>query len=411
MRRKALRLLRIFFVSSYAPRRCGIATFASDLVRALSQIDGKTPGQNKALRVVALTDTPQGYNYPREVSFEINDQKRPDYRKAAQFLNVSDAQVVFLQHEFGIFGGENGAYILDLLGRLEKPVITTLHNVPKEPQQNQYDTLRAICHHSTFVVVLTKKTLDFLKNAYGIPRKKILVIPHGAPDVPFFDPCGYKAQIQAGGRPLILTFGLITPNKGIEVAIEAMVQVARELPEALYLVVGSTHPRFLRQFGEEYRRYLEKRVSQHGLEKQVLFHNEFFSYPTLITYLAAADIYLTPYRSVDQVSSGTLTQALACGKAIVSTPYRYAQELLDNDRGCLVPFGDAKAMAEEIIYLLKNKSKRDSLRRRAYRFGRRMIWPRVARAYLDVCKKALWAKREAAARDRPDKQMHLAHRI
>lgn len=379
----------VFFVSSYPPRRCGIATFTYDLMSAVSELQEKAPGQNKIARVVALTDVPQGYHYPKEVIFEINDQQRPDYREAAHFLNFSDAEVVCLQHEFGIFGGENGIYILDLLKDLKKPVITTLHRVVKEPQKEQYDILRALCHYSIFVVVLTKKAVEFLKNVYGIPRKKILMIRHGAPDVPFFNPSEYKAQLQAEGRPLMLTFGLITPNKGIETAIEAMVFVAQEFPEVLYLVVGATHPRFLRQFGEEYRRSLEKKVRQYGLEKQVVFHNEFVSPRMLITYMAAADIYLTPYRSREQISSGTLTQALVCGKAIVSTPYWYAQELLANERGRLVPFGDAKTMAEEIIYLLKNESTRETLRRRAYQFGRRIIWPRVARAYLAVFKRAL----------------------
>lgn len=381
--------LKVFFVGSYPPRRCGIATFTYDLRSAVSELQEKTPGRNKNLPVVALTDVPGGYHYPQEVTFEINDQQRPDYREAADFLNFSDAEVVCLQHEFGIFGGESGVYILDLLRDLKKPVVTTLHRVLKQPPKGDYDIVRGISRHSTVVVVLTQKAFQFLKNVYGIPREKILMIHHGAPNVPFFNPSEYKAKVQAEGRPLILTFGLINPNKGIETAIEAMVSVAQEFPEVLYLVVGATHPRFVRHFGEEYRRFLEKQVRQQGLEKQVRFRNEFLSPDELITCLAAADIYLSPYRSREQISSGTLTQALACGKAIVSTPYWYAQELLANERGCLVPFGDAKTMAQEIICLLKNESKRETLRRRAYQFGRQMIWPRVARAYLAVFGKVL----------------------
>jgi len=249
--------------------------------------------------------------------------------------------------------------------------------------------VRAISQRSTFVVVIAQKALDLLRDVYGIPPEKIVMIRHGAPDVTFLDPSEHKAHIQAKGRPVILTFGLISPNKGIETAIEAMDLVAREIPEVLYIILGVTHSKVIERFGEKYRHFLENLVRKEELEKQVVFHNEFVSPNDLSTFLAAADIYLTPYRSKEQLSSGTLTQALAYGKAIVSTPYPYAQGLLDNGRGRLVPFGDPRAMAQEIIYLLQNESERSALRRKAYLFGRRMIWPKVARDYLKIFARTL----------------------
>lgn len=389
MRKNQLKFPRIFFVSSYPPRRCGIATFTFDLVRAVSELQGPTGDQRRIPLVAALNDIAEGYDYPQEVVLEINQQQPLDYRKAADFINSSPAQVVCLQHEFGIFGGRSGIYILDLLENLKKPVVTTLHRMLRAPDREEFDVLRSVCRCSTFVVVLAKRAVEFLKEIYGVPREKIFMIHHGAPNVPFFSPSQYKDKIEAQGRPLILTSGLINPNKGIETAIEAMVLVARELPEVLYLILGATHPRVLRGFGEKYRLSLERRVAESKLRKQVRFQNRFVSSDELFTYLAAADIYLTPYPSKEQISSGTLTQALAFGKAVISTPYWYAQELLAYGRGCIIPFGDVRAMAEEIIYLLKNDRERDALRRKAYQFSRRLIWPRVARAYLALFRRAI----------------------
>ncbi|MFQ6066133.1 MAG: glycosyltransferase family 4 protein [bacterium] len=384
--------LNVFFISTYPPRRCGIATFTFDLVKALSELYDQVSGQNKVIRVVALSNISQEFHYPPEVVFEINDQEKPDYHQAAHFLNSSESEVVCLQHEFGIFGGRNGIFVLDLLQDLRKPIVTTLHSLggaPKEHSKEQCDIVRTISQHSTFVVVIAQKALELLRDVYGVPQKKIVMIHHGAPDVPFFNPSEHKAHVQAKGRPVILTFGLINPNKGIETAIEAMGLVAREIPEALYIILGVTHPNVIKRSGEKYRHFLQSLVRKKGLEKNIVFHNKFVSPDELATYLAATDIYVTPYRSKEQISSGTLTQALAYGKAIVSTPYPYARELLKNGRGRLIKFGNPRIMAQQIIDLLKNESERNLLRRKAYQFGRWMIWPKIAREYLALFKRAL----------------------
>lgn len=384
--------INAFFISTYLPRRCGIATFTFDLVKALSDLYDEVSGQNKALRVVALSDSSQELHYPPEVVFEINDQEKPDYHQAAHFLNSSESEVVCLQHEFGIFGGRNGIFVLDLLQDLRKPLVTTLHSLggaPKEHSKEQYDIVRTISQHSTFVVVIVQRALNLLGDVYGVREEKIVIIPHGAPDVPFFNPSEYKASIQAKGRPVILTFGLLSSNKGIETAIEAMGSVAREIPEVLYIILGITHPHVIKRSGEKYRHFLESLVRKKGLEKNIVFHNKFVSPDELATYLAAADIYVTPYRSKEQISSGTLTQALAYGKAIVSTPYSYARELLKNGRGRLIRSGNPRIMAQQIIDLLKNESERNLLRRKAYQFGRRITWPKIAREYLALFKRAL----------------------
>lgn len=392
MKKGLFKNLNIVFISTYPPRQCGLATFSFDLVKAICELQGQALDHNETVQAIALTDIPGAYEYPKEVIFEINEQRRLDYGEAAHFINSSNLDIACLQHEFGIFGGKYGIHVLNLLKNLRKPVVTTLHMVPgvlKGPAKKRSDILRLVCYYSTFVATMTRKAVELLTSLYGIPPGKIRMIPHGAPDVPFFRPSEYKGKIGAEGRPVILTFGLIGPRKGLEVAIKAMVSVVREFPDVLYIILGVTHSRVLRRFGDKYRLSLERLVKKNGLEKCVRFRNEFVDPDELITYLAAADIYLAPYRSKEQISSGTLTQALACGKAIICTPSWYAQELLDNGRGHLVPFGNSRAMAEEIVYLLRNQRERTSLGRQAHQYARGMIWPRVARRYLTLFERAL----------------------
>ena len=385
-----LKPLKVAFISTYPPRRCGIATYTADLTESFRKLyrESRPEGAKSCFEVIALNNTAQGYPYSSEVSFHISDQHREDYRRAADFINLSSVDVICLQHEFGIFGGEDGSYIISLLEELKKPVVTTFHTILAEPSAGQKKTLSRICELSTLVVVQAQMAVRLLKKVYGIPETKILMIPHGAPDVPLLEPALHKKQFQAEGRILLFTFGLLGPNKGIEYAIAAMEKVAKRYPQVLYLVLGATHPEVKRRHGEQYRQGLEKLVREKGLEDQITFHNRYVSLERLIDFLLAADIYLTPYVNKDQITSGTLAYALACGKVIVSTPYWYAQELLAQGRGCLVPFCDSEAMADKLLALLDDEAQRDRMRRLSYQYGRKMIWREVAGNYAAAFEKA-----------------------
>jgi len=388
-----LKPVKVSFVATYPPRQCGIGTFTHDLARSIARLQGEAMGTTEAVRVVALTNREASYKYGPEVSFEILAQRRVDYQDAADFLNLSTTDVISLQHEFGIFGGNDGSYILDLLRNLTRPVVTTLHTVLEEPTPGQLETLKAVCAHSRSVVVMANKAVELLESVYDVPREKILLIHHGAPDVPFLDPVYTKDQFQAEGRRVILTFGLLSPNKGIELAIEAISKVVKEFPDLLYIVLGATHPEVKRRFGDVYRLSLERMVKSLGLQENVVFYDRFVTLEQLIRFLVAADIYLTPYLAKEQITSGTLAYAMACGKAIISTPYWYAQELLADDRGRLVPFNDPEAMAEELRDLLGDENKRDLMRKRAYQFGRQMVWRQVASSYVETFRRALHERR------------------
>ena len=390
---KVLRPIRISFVGTYPPRQCGIGTFTHDLGQSIAQLQGETVGTGEIVRVVAVSNKGGAYKYDPEVQFEIQAQHRMDYRDAADFLNLSAADVISLQHEFGIFGGDDGSYVIDLLSRLTRPVVTTLHTVLQEPTVGQLETLKAVCTHSTLVVVMAQKAIELLVDVYGVPREKILLIHHGAPDIPFLDPVYTKDQFQAEGRRVILTFGLLSPNKGIEVAIEAIAKIVEEFPDLLYIVLGATHPEVKRLFGEEYRLSLERLVKSKGLEEHVVFYDRFVSLEQLTRFLVAADIYITPYLAKEQITSGTLAYAMACGKAIISTPYWYAEELLAEDRGLLVPFHDPEALADQLRKLLGDEAERDAIRKRAYQFGRQMVWREVASAYVEAFRRALYERR------------------
>ena len=388
-----LKPIDVCFVGTYPPRQCGIGTFTHDLAQSIAQLQGETVGTGESVRVVALSNKGGAYNYGPEVQFEIRAQHRLDYRRAADFLDLSNADVISLQHEFGIFGGEDGDYVMDLLTRLTRPVVTTIHTVLQEPTPGQLETLKAVCAQSTLVVVMAHKAIDLLVSVYNVPREKIMLIHHGAPDIPFLDPVYTKDHFQAEGRRVILTFGLLSPNKGIEVAIEAIASVVKEFPDLLYIVLGATHPEVKRLFGEEYRLSLERLVKSNSLEENVVFYDHFVSLEQLTRFLVAADIYITPYLAKEQITSGTLAYAMACGKAIISTPYWYAEELLADDRGRLVPFNDPSAIAVELRELLGDEAERDLLRKRAYEFGRQMVWREVASHYVEAFRRALHVRR------------------
>ncbi len=380
---KILRPVKVSFLSTYPPRKCGIATFCSDVLGSMKELysNGESNNEQSNFEVVALNDVHQAYNYGREVTFQVRDQHRSDYQRAADFINHSSVEAVSVQHEYGIFGGEDGNYVNHLLSNLKKPVITTLHTVLEKPSPGQRQTMMRICEQSVYVVVMAQAAVDILTRVYRIPDEKILLIPHGAPDVPFLDSSYYKDQFQAEGRKVLLTFGLLSPSKGLEYAVEAMEKVVDVHPDALYIILGATHPEIKRRHGEEYRHSLEKMVHDKGLENNVTFYNQYVSIERLIQFLVATDVYITPYLGRDQITSGTLAYALACGKAIVSTPYIYAEELLAEDRGTLVPFKDSDAIAESVTELLSDEALRNRKRKNSYQYGRQMIWKEVARSY------------------------------
>jgi len=380
MARAALDKSSIAFVSDYLPRRCGIATFAHDLCEAVA----KQTGPAHDVFAVAINDRPQGYPYSNRVRFEVRESVQTDYRLAADFLNINQVWVTCLQHEYGIFGGTCGAHILAMLKRIRRPLVTTLHTVLKEPLEQQHLVMREIGRLSDRMVVMGKIGQTILHDVYGVPKEKIVTIPHGIPDVPFIDPSFYKDKFGVEGRKVILTSGLLSPGKGIEYAIEALPEIVAKHPEVVYIILGATHPHVKRETGEEYRNSLTRRVHELGIMDNVIFKNRFVELEELCEFLGAADIYITPYLSEAQITSGTLTQAMGAGKAVISTPYWYATEMLASDRGRLVPFRDAGAISAQIIDLLDNETQRHAMRKRAYNYCRKMVWSRVAQNYLDL---------------------------
>ncbi|NPV70528.1 MAG: glycosyltransferase [Firmicutes bacterium] len=381
--------IRVAFVSTYPPRQCGIATFTRDLRLGLQEVYEQHGAAHTNLQVVAIDSSHYKYDYPPEVHLTIHEQKRADYREAADLINLSPIDVVLLQHEYGIFGGEDGNHVIHLLSALKKPIVTTLHNVLEKPSPGQRETLKTICALSTFVVVQAERAVEMLARVFDVPRRKIVMIHHGAPDVPFLDPAYFKDECGAEGRPLVFTFGLLSPNKGIEYAIRSVSTVVRQFPDVMYIVLGVTHPEVRRRFGDVYRLSLEQLVREKGLEGNVSFHDRFVTNEQLVKFLVASDVYVTPYLSKEQITSGTLSYAMACGKAIVSTPYWHAEELLSEGRGMLVPFRNSDALAEKLVMLLGNQNLRDRIRKQAYQYGRQMIWPQVAARYLAVFQNAV----------------------
>ena len=328
-----------------------------------------------------MNNTKAGYNYPPEVRFEINEQRAAEYQLTARILNMNRIGAVSLQHEYGIYGGESGCLILELMEHLHMPVLTTLHTVLKDPDPGQKAVMKRIAELSDSLVVMSELSREFLVDIYKVPTSRIIHIPHGIPDLPFVDPAYFKDQFKVEGRRVILTFGLLSPNKGIENMIEAMPAIVREYPDAVYILLGKTHPNVIRENGEAYRQMLQLRVKQLGINDNVLFHNEFVSLTRLTEFLGCADVYVTPYLNEAQAVSGTLAYALGAGKAVVSTPYWYANEMLADNRGLLVPFGDSEALSEAILRLFRNPIEATSIRKNAYNFCREMTWPNVAAKY------------------------------
>ena len=371
------KIQKIAFLGDHLPRKCGIATFTTDLLAAVA-----AEHPESLCFAVPVNDIEGGYPYPPVVRFEIEEQDLASYQRAADFLNIGNVDVVCVQHEFGIFGGPAGSHLLALLRELKMPVVTTLHTVLREPNFDQRRVMQELITRSTRLVVMTEWGSKTLREVYQAPPAKIDLIPHGIPDIPFVDPNYYKDQFGVEGRTVLLTFGLLSPNKGIENVLNALPHILAEFPEVVYVVLGATHPNELRERGEAYRLSLEILAKKNKVEKNVIFYNRFVQLEELKEFIGAADLYITPYLNEAQVTSGTLAYAFGAGKAVVSTPYWHAAELLAEERGVLVPFGDSKAIAREVVSLLGDATRRNAIRKNAYKLGREMVWSNVARLYM-----------------------------
>jgi glycosyltransferase involved in cell wall biosynthesis len=363
-------------LGSYPPRECGIATFTKDVVDAYDRAFGFSSP------VIAI-DEPDAEvrRYPPEVVARIKEQSRESYARAAELVSVYPIELVNIQHEYGLFGGERGEWLVDFIRVLQKPVVLTMHTVLPDPDEDYLRVTRALCEQASKVVALSETGRGLLENIYGVDPERLAVIHHGVPDVPFQDTDAAKASFGIGQRTVISTFGLISRGKGLEYAIEAMRDVVKRHPETLYLILGETHPVVRRQEGESYRESLISMVRDFGLNYNVQLIDKYLDFDEVVSYLAATDIYLTPYLNPAQIVSGTLAYAVGCGKAIVSTPYLYAQELLAHNRGFLCEFRDAASIASRLNMLLDDPALRRATERRAYRFGRQMTWPHVASQY------------------------------
>jgi glycosyltransferase involved in cell wall biosynthesis len=368
---------KVAFLGDYLPRKCGIATFTTDLRCAVAT-------EHPAIQclVVPVNDVPAGYDYPAEVRFEIAEQDLTSYLRASDFLNITDVDLVCVEHEFGIFGGPAGSHVLALLRELRMPIVTTLHTVLREPNTEQRRVMRDLIRLSTRLVVMSDRGREFLRDVYHAPMAKVDIIPHGIPEMPFADPNYFKDEFGVAGRQVLLTFGLLSPNKGIEYALQAMPEIIEKFPNVVYIVLGQTHPNLLRDEGEAYRLGLERLAKDLGVQKHVVFFNRFVELEELMRFIGATDIYVTPYLTESQITSGTLAYAFGAGNAVVSTPYWHAAELLTAERGKLVPFRDSRAIASAVIDLLHDEPLRHSMRKNAYKLGRDMVWSRVAQHYV-----------------------------
>jgi glycosyltransferase involved in cell wall biosynthesis len=372
-------LKSIVLVGNHLPRQCGIATFTTHLLESIAL---NVP--DKACWAVAMNDRPEGYSYPSQVRFEINQSQLNEYSLAADLCNLEQVDVVCLQHEYGIFGGKRGSFIIELLRDLKMPVVTTLHTILKDPNIQERQIMMQLAEFSDRLVVMSERSVEFLRDIYQVPEEKIALIHHGIPDVPFVDSDAYKEKLGVSGKKVILTFGLLSPSKGIEVVIDALPEIVETHPQVVYMVIGATHPHHKAEQGEDYRIGLHMRAKELGVADHVIFHDRFVADEDLLEFIGAADIYVTPYLNEAQIISGTLAYALGMGKAVVSTPYWHAQELLADDRGRLIPFRDHIALAREVIDLLDHPDELLATRQRAYDYGRKTIWSDVGRRYLDT---------------------------
>ncbi len=343
---------------------------------------------DKAFIALPVNDNAAGYDYPERVRFELTEKDIDSYRRAADFLNINNVDLACLQFEYGIFGGRAGSHILALLHELRMPVVTTLHTILRNPDPDQRRVLEEVAAVSDRLVVMSDRGAEFLREVYHVAPEKIDRIPHGIPDVPFADPSFNKDMFGVEGKVVLLSFGLLSPSKGIEIVIGALPEIVARYPNTVYMIVGATHPHVIQNEGEAYRLSLQWLAQEKGVESNVIFYNRFVSVEELVEFISAADIYITPYLNAAQIASGTLAYTLGAGKAVISTPYWYAEEMLAEGRGALVPFNDPSAMAGQVINLLGNESERQAMRKKAYLFARAMVWPQVARRYMESFERA-----------------------
>lgn len=396
---------KVIFIGNYSPRKCGIATFTTDLCETFAS---KYP--DTVCHAIAITDIPEGYTYPDRVRFDIMEQDVDSYKRASEFINISNADIVCLQHEYGIFGGQAGSYILALLRSVQPPVVTTFHTILKEPSPRQERVLKEIADLSQVIVVMTMKAAELLTTRYSILAKKIRVIPHGIPEIAFIDPSYYKDQFAVEGKTVLLTFGLLSPNKGIEFVIRALPDIVKTFPMVVYIILGQTHPNLLITEGENYRIGLQRLATELGVEKHVRFHNRFVSPEDLKEFLVMADIYLTPYLTEQQIVSGTLAYSFGSGNAVISTPFWHARELLADGKGILVPFKDSDAISEAVIKLLSNDAERNAIRKQAFLLGKEMTWASVVDKYKEVFIHAQINKPASVRHKKPIEPLELGTR-
>jgi glycosyltransferase involved in cell wall biosynthesis len=374
---------QIAFLGDHLPRQCGIATFTSDICDAIA-----TEFPECQCVVGAVNDRPEGYDYPARIRFEIDEKELDSYRRAADFLNVNNVEIILVQHEFGIYGGPAGSHLLALLRDVHMPIITALHTVLREPNPDQQALMRQLDELSSRFIVMAERGKGFLQEIYGVAPEKVDVIPHGIPDMPFIDPSFNKDQFGVEGKTVLLTFGLLSPNKGIEHVIEALPSILQQHPNVVYIILGATHPNVIAREGESYRLRLERLAEDRGVASHVIFYNRFVTLEELKEFIGAADIYITPYLNESQITSGTLAYTFGAGKAVISTPYWHAQELLADDRGILVPFANPNAIADGVNRFLSDPVLMTATRKKAWKLGREMIWPVVAKLHMESFERA-----------------------
>jgi glycosyltransferase involved in cell wall biosynthesis len=379
--------MKLAYIGTYPPRECGIGTFTMNLYKSMVMNNKIVKGSIEGF-VIALNDHEQTYDYPEEVKLTIRQEHQRDYLSAVKFINLSGADLCILEHEFGIFGGQNGVYILPLLHRLEIPLVVTLHTIIKTPSYNEKAVLVEICKMANKIVVMSHKAIEFLTSIYHVQKEKIVFIEHGVPDIQFSQEQS-KKEFNLENKKVLLTFGLISRNKGIETVIKALPKVVEKYPEVLYMVLGKTHPNVLRYSGEEYRTYLLRLIKSLNLSKYVFFLNEFINQKELFKYLSVSDIYISPYINEAQITSGTLSYAVGVGAAVISTPYWHAQELLAEGRGRLFNFNDSDELSNILMELLDKPDVLIDLKIKAHDYGRKITWPKTGEKYIAVANKIL----------------------
>ncbi|HSX25165.1 MAG TPA: glycosyltransferase family 4 protein [Candidatus Andersenbacteria bacterium] len=376
------RPVKVLYVSSYIPKKCGIATYTKDLTNAINLLNPLHLAE-----IIAIDEPADNLLYPWEVTHKISENEQSEYKRMAEQVNTSGTDVVSLQHEFGLYGGTGGSYILDFINNLTLPLVTTVHTVISDPKNEYGVVLKEILEKSTAIVVMMQDGSEKLQRLYGIPEEKIVVIPHGVPDTIFRSSERMKKRKKIENRLVVGNINLLSPNKGIEYALDAIAEIRSVYPEVLYLIIGQTHPKLLRREGEQYRNFLKKKVRDLNIQRNVRFINKYLELDQLTRWLSAFDFYVTPYLDPEQVTSGALAYAVGAGKLCISTPYIYAKEVLADNRGVIVPFKDSHAIAQAVISLWHDKEEKHKLEKNSYTFGRLMTWPNVAQQYLAIFRK------------------------